>query len=40
LDISEVELRLAVETTGHEHRERVMKALKDAGLTARIEHDD
>ena len=40
LDISEVELRLAVETTGHEHRERVMKALKDAGLKARIEHDD
>jgi len=40
LDISEVELRLAVETTGHEHRERVMKALKDAGLKARVEHDD
>ncbi|MFM2320874.1 MAG: hypothetical protein RL612_21 [Actinomycetota bacterium] len=40
LDISEVELRLAVETTGHEHRERVMKALKDAGLKARIEHQD
>jgi len=39
LDISEVELRLAVETTGHEHRERVMKALKDAGLKARIEHE-
>ncbi len=40
LDISEVELRLAVETTGHEHRERVMRALKDAGLKARIEHED
>lgn len=40
LDISEVELRLAVETTGHEHRERVMKALKDAGLKARIEQQD
>jgi len=39
LDISEVELRLSVETTGHEHRERVLKALKDAGLKARIEHD-
>lgn len=40
LDISEVELRLAVETTGHEHRERVMKALKDAGLKAKIHHED
>ena len=40
LDISEVELRLSVETTGHEHRERVLKALKDAGLKARIEHED
>ena len=39
LDIGEVELRLAVETTGHEHRERVMKALKDAGLTARLDAD-
>lgn len=39
LDISEVELRVAVETTGHEHRERVMKALKDAGLKAHIEHE-
>jgi threonine dehydratase len=39
LDISEVELRLSVETTGHEHRERVLKALKDAGLKARIEHE-
>lgn len=40
LDISEVELRLSVETTGHEHRERVLKALKDAGLKARIVHED
>ncbi|MFM6977598.1 MAG: threonine ammonia-lyase [Micrococcales bacterium] len=39
LDISEVELRLSVETTGHEHRERVLQALKDAGLKARIEHE-
>ncbi|MEY4000775.1 MAG: hypothetical protein RLZZ626_1130 [Actinomycetota bacterium] len=39
LDIGEVELRLAVETTGHDHRERVMKALKDAGLTARLDAD-
>lgn len=37
LDISEVELRLSVETSGHEHRLRVLKALKDAGLDARIE---
>ena len=37
LDISEVELRLSVETSGHEHRLRVLKALKDAGLNARIE---
>lgn len=37
LDISEVELRLSVETSGHEHRMRVLKALKDAGLNARIE---
>jgi len=39
LEIGEVELRLAVETTGHEHRERVMKALKDAGLDARLDAD-
>ncbi|MCX8529531.1 MAG: threonine ammonia-lyase [Rhodoluna sp.] len=37
LDISEVELRLSVETSGHEHRMRVLKSLKDAGLNARIE---
>jgi threonine dehydratase len=37
LDISEVELRLSVETSGHEHRMRVLKALKDVGLNARIE---
>jgi threonine dehydratase len=39
LEISEVELKLSVETTGHEHRQRVLKALQDAGLKARIEAD-
>lgn len=39
LDISEVELRLSIETSGHEHRLRVLKSLKDAGLNARIEED-
>ncbi|MEN9730986.1 MAG: hypothetical protein RL488_296 [Actinomycetota bacterium] len=37
LDISEVELRLSVETSGHDHRIRVLQSLKDAGLDARIE---
>jgi threonine dehydratase len=37
LDISEVELRLSVETSGHDHRIRVLQSLKDAGLNARIE---
>ena len=37
LDIGEVELRLSVETSGHAHRMRVLKALKDVGLNARIE---
>lgn len=32
LDISEVELQLSVETMGHEHRQRVFQALRDAGL--------
>jgi len=36
-DISEVELNLSVETTGHEHRERVIQALKDAGLNPQLE---
>jgi threonine dehydratase len=35
-DIGEVELRLSVETAGQEHVNRVMTALKDAGLKARI----
>jgi threonine dehydratase len=39
LDISEVELRLSIETTGHEHRDRVLKSLTDAGLKARIDHN-
>lgn len=37
LEISEVELKLSVETTGREHRLRVLQALHDAGLNARIE---
>jgi threonine dehydratase len=37
LEISEVELRMSVETTGHDHRQRVLKALHDVGLKARIE---
>ena len=36
LEIGEVELRVSVETMGHEHSERVIKALKDAGLQPRI----
>lgn len=36
-DISEVELQLSVETTGHEHRQRVIQALKDAGLNPQLE---
>jgi hypothetical protein len=37
LPIGQVELRLSVETSGHDHRVRVLKALKDAGLQAKIE---
>lgn len=36
LDISEVELRLSIETSGHEHRERVFEALRAAGLNPRV----
>ncbi|MEY3846284.1 MAG: hypothetical protein RJA66_551 [Actinomycetota bacterium] len=36
LEIGEVELRVSVETMGHDHRERVIQALKDAGLQPRI----
>jgi len=35
-DISEVELRVSVETTGKEHVARVLKALKDADLNAKV----
>ena len=38
MEISEVELRLSVETTGLEHRMRVIQSLKDAGLEPRLEH--
>ena len=37
LEVTEVELRMSVETTGHEHRQRVLRSLQDAGLKARIE---
>ncbi|MEY4452034.1 MAG: hypothetical protein RLZZ380_1155 [Actinomycetota bacterium] len=36
LDISEVELRLSIETSGHEHREEVFKALRAAGLNPKV----
>lgn len=39
-DIGEVELRLDVETSGAAHRNEVMKALKDAGLKARIASEE
>lgn len=35
-EISEVELRLSVETTGAEHSARVLKSLNDAGLHAKV----
>jgi threonine dehydratase len=37
LQISEVELNLSVETSGHEHRLEVVKALEKAGLRPRLE---
>jgi threonine dehydratase len=37
LQISEVELNLSVETSGHEHRIEVVKALEKAGLRPRLE---
>lgn len=37
LQISEVELNLSVETSGHEHRMEVVKALQSAGLKPRLE---
>jgi threonine dehydratase len=36
LDISEVELRLSIETSGHDHRERVFEALRKAGLNPKV----
>jgi threonine dehydratase len=36
LQISAVELNISVETAGHEHRVRLMKALKDAGLNPKL----
>jgi threonine dehydratase len=39
LDIGEVELKLGIETMGHEHRLQILQALQDAGLTARIDHE-
>ncbi|MEN9993200.1 MAG: hypothetical protein RLY83_770 [Actinomycetota bacterium] len=36
LDISEVELKLSIETAGHEHRDQVFQALRDAGLNPRV----
>jgi threonine dehydratase len=38
LQISEVELNLSVETSGHEHRMEVVKALEKAGLRPRLEN--
>ena len=37
LQISEVELNLSVETSGHEHRMEVVRALEKAGLRPRLE---
>lgn len=39
LDVSEVELSVSVETTGHEHKMRILKALTDAGLKLGAKHD-
>lgn len=39
LQISEVELNLSVETRGKEHRDQLMKSLKDAGLRPRLHED-
>jgi threonine dehydratase len=36
LQISAVELNISVETAGHEHRVRLMKALKAAGLNPKL----
>ena len=39
LDVSEVELSVSVETTGHEHKMRILKALTNAGLKLGKKHD-
>lgn len=39
LQISEVELNLSVETRGKDHRDELMKSLKDAGLRPRLHED-
>ena len=38
LQINEVELELHIETRGHEHREEVVKTLRDAGYSIRLEN--
>ena len=37
LQISAVELKISVETSGHDHRMQVVKALKDAGLKPQLQ---
>jgi threonine dehydratase len=37
LQISEVELNLSVETSGHNHRMEVVKALEKAGLRPKLQ---
>ena len=37
LQISAVELKISVETSGHEHRMQVVKALKHAGLKPQLQ---
>lgn len=39
LQISEVELNLSIETRGKEHRDELMKSLKNAGLRPRLHED-
>ncbi len=39
LQISEVELNLSVETRGKDHRDSLMKSLKDAGLRPKLHED-
>jgi threonine dehydratase len=39
LQISEVELNLSVETRGKDHRDALMRSLKDAGLRPKLHED-